>query len=319
MTAIEIAALSGRPGWLPALIGFLAGGAFLRVADQFLPHLHPFLPREQAEGASTAWHRATLLVLAITLHNIPEGLAVGVAFGAAALQLDVVVGATQPVIAPVGEERSNVSVFAALGRAMGFEDPIFHWSEPELRKRVVAAIELNGKPVSPAPFETGGMEPYDFDGSSNPVQFQTVLPQTEDGKIHLTPATLGPAPYTYDEIRSKSFPLCLITPASSKLVSSTFGEFNVRELHLSLHPEDARARGIESGDRVRVWNDLGEVECLARVDARVREGVVSLPKGAWMKSSLNGRTSTALTPTNVNVVGGGACFNDARVEVAALR
>jgi anaerobic selenocysteine-containing dehydrogenase len=230
-----------------------------------------------------------------------------------------VVGATQPVIAPVGEARSNASVFAALGRAMGFEDPIFHWSEPELRKRVVAAIELNGKPVSPAPFETGGMEPYDFDGSSNPVQFQTVLPQTEDGKIHLAPATLGPAPYAYDEIRSKSFPLCLITPASSKLVSSTFGEFNVQELHLSLHPEDARARGIESGDRVRVWNDLGEVECLARVDARVREGVVSLPKGAWMKSSLNGRTSTALTPTNVNVVGGGACFNDARVEVAALR
>lgn len=92
--SIEIAVLSGGPGWWPALTGFLAGGAFLRVADQFLPHLHPFFPREQAEGATTAWHRATLLVLAITLHNIPEGLAVGVAFGAAAAHLDLGVGAS---------------------------------------------------------------------------------------------------------------------------------------------------------------------------------------------------------------------------------
>jgi anaerobic selenocysteine-containing dehydrogenase len=230
-----------------------------------------------------------------------------------------VVGATKPVIDPVGESRSNASVFAELGRALGFEDPIFHWPEPELRSRVVAAIELQGKPVSPEPFERGGIAKYDFDGSSNPVQFESVFPQTEDGKIHLAPAILGQEPYAYEEIRSESFPLCLITPASAKLVSSTFGEFNVQELHLTIHPEDARPRGIGSGDRVRVWNDLGEVECLARVDAHVREGVVSLPKGAWMKSSLNGRTSTALTPSNVNVVGGGACFNDARVEVEVLR
>lgn len=86
--SIEMAGAGGGPGWVPALIGFLAGGAFLRVADQYLPHLHPGLRPDQAEGASTAWHRATLLVLAITLHNIPEGLAVGVAFGAAASGLE---------------------------------------------------------------------------------------------------------------------------------------------------------------------------------------------------------------------------------------
>jgi anaerobic selenocysteine-containing dehydrogenase len=230
-----------------------------------------------------------------------------------------VVGATKPVIDACGEARSNVSVFAQLGRAFGFEDGIFHWPEAELRDRAVAAIELQGKSVSPEPFSRGGIHRYDFDGSPNPVQFETVFPQTEDGKIHLAPPCLGPEPYGYEEIRSESFPLCLITPASSKLVSSTFGEFNVQELHLTIHPEDAGPRGIASGDRVRVWNDLGEVECVARVDAHLREGVVSLPKGAWMKSSLNGRTSTALTPSNVNVVGGGACFNDARVEVARLR
>jgi ZIP family zinc transporter len=66
--------------WLPALVGFVAGAGFLRLVDSVLPHLHPGLA--QAEGPSTGWRRATLLVLAITLHNIPEGLAVGVAFGA---------------------------------------------------------------------------------------------------------------------------------------------------------------------------------------------------------------------------------------------
>ena len=70
--------------WKPATIGFLAGGGFLYAVDKILPHLHPGEPREKAEGPKTSWRRSTLLVLAITLHNIPEGLAVGVGFGAAA-------------------------------------------------------------------------------------------------------------------------------------------------------------------------------------------------------------------------------------------
>jgi ZIP family zinc transporter len=92
--AIDMAAAAGGTEWLPAAVGFLAGGVFLRVADQFLPHLHPRLRMEQAEGPPTAWRRATLLVLAITLHNVPEGLAVGVAFAAAAQHLDIAGGAT---------------------------------------------------------------------------------------------------------------------------------------------------------------------------------------------------------------------------------
>jgi ZIP family zinc transporter len=82
--AIELAEQRGLPGWLPAATGFLLGSLFLFVADRLLPHLHPYLPSTQPEGLSTTWQRTTLLVLAITLHNIPEGLAVGVAFGAAA-------------------------------------------------------------------------------------------------------------------------------------------------------------------------------------------------------------------------------------------
>jgi zinc transporter, ZIP family len=86
--AIELSASVSRlPAWAPALIGFLAGGVFLAVVDKILPHLHPSLALEQAEGIATNWRRSVLLVLAITLHNIPEGLAVGIAFGAVVHQL----------------------------------------------------------------------------------------------------------------------------------------------------------------------------------------------------------------------------------------
>jgi ZIP family zinc transporter len=82
--AIEMSAQAGIPKWLPACIGFMAGGAFLRLMDKFLPHLHLNMPIDKAEGIKTNWKSTTLLVFAITLHNIPEGLAVGVAFGAIA-------------------------------------------------------------------------------------------------------------------------------------------------------------------------------------------------------------------------------------------
>jgi len=82
--AIELSEEMGLPGWLPAAIGFLAGGLFLAAVDRLLPHLHLGEPIEHAEGLKTTWKRSVLLVTAITLHNFPEGLAVGVAFGAVA-------------------------------------------------------------------------------------------------------------------------------------------------------------------------------------------------------------------------------------------
>jgi ZIP family zinc transporter len=86
--AIEMAENdSTLPAFVPAAVGFLLGGAFLFAIDKILPHLHLGLPRSEAEGISTTWQRSILLVLAITLHNFPEGLAVGVAFGALAAGL----------------------------------------------------------------------------------------------------------------------------------------------------------------------------------------------------------------------------------------
>lgn len=82
--AIEMSEGRGVPVWLPPLIGFLLGGLCLRGIDRILPHLHSGFAMSKAEGIKTSWHRSTLLVLSITLHNFPEGLAIGVAFGAAA-------------------------------------------------------------------------------------------------------------------------------------------------------------------------------------------------------------------------------------------
>lgn len=86
--AIEMAENDGSvPSWIPAAVGFVLGGLFIWGIDRVLPHLHLGFPRDEAEGLPTSWHRSVLLVLAITLHNIPEGLAVGVAFGALAADL----------------------------------------------------------------------------------------------------------------------------------------------------------------------------------------------------------------------------------------
>ena len=85
--AIEMSEMAGKTPWVAPLTGFLVGGAFLKLADSLIPHVHIGMPTEKAEGVKTGWKRSVLLVMAITLHNIPEGLAVGVAFGAAAAGL----------------------------------------------------------------------------------------------------------------------------------------------------------------------------------------------------------------------------------------
>ncbi len=82
--AIEMSEGGPVPVWVPASVGFLLGAIFLRICDMLLPHIHPAMPNAKPEGIKTTWQRSVLLVLAITLHNIPEGLAVGVAFGAVA-------------------------------------------------------------------------------------------------------------------------------------------------------------------------------------------------------------------------------------------
>ena len=105
-------------------------------------------------------------------------------------------------------------------------------------------------------------------------------------------------------------------PAST--VSHFFGEQQVRPAVLAMHPDDGRARGLRDGQPVRVFNDLGEVHVPLRLDADLRRGIVTLSKGLWRSSTLNGATSTALISDALTDIGGGATFNDARVEVEQI-
>jgi anaerobic selenocysteine-containing dehydrogenase len=227
-----------------------------------------------------------------------------------------VVGAVVPVVAPAGEARTNPQLFAALARAMGLEDEAFSWSDEELLRRATAALSFAGGPLAGERGTSGLPQLYDFPGE-RPVQFESVFPQTADGKAHLTPAALGPRPFAWTP-PANGYPLALISPASGKLISSTMGEFNLDVLEVTLHPTEAAQRGLAAGDAVRVWNDLGEVHCRLAVSSRVRPGVATMPKGAWRKSSANGATAVALCPDSAQVVGDAACFNDARVEVGRL-
>jgi ZIP family zinc transporter len=138
--SIEMAENNGQIGWFPAAVGFLAGGAFLFGVDKLLPHLHLESPIEEAEGVKTTWQRSVLLVFAITLHNIPEGLAVGVAFGAAAvgvgeslipgaIALAVGIGLQNfpeglAVSAPLRREGLSRSKSFFYGQASGLVEPI---------------------------------------------------------------------------------------------------------------------------------------------------------------------------------------------------
>jgi anaerobic selenocysteine-containing dehydrogenase len=228
-----------------------------------------------------------------------------------------VVGGVQPVISPRGEAKPNEEVFAMLGRAMGWLDEPFYWDNATYMQKTAEALSINGASANPATFLEGKVQLYDFPGTT-PVQFKTVFPRTGDGKIHLAPAALGKNPFQYHPVADEEYPLALVSPSNSKMITSTLGEFNYPELFLTIHPQDAAQRDIREGNTVRVFNELGEVICRVKVGEIVRPGVVSMPKGAWQKSSRNGRTSTALCPATVNEVAGGACYNDARVEVEKI-
>lgn len=227
-----------------------------------------------------------------------------------------VVGGVVPVVEPAGEARSNMRLFADLARAMGFEDRPFAWSDEELLRRASDAVSMPGGPADGKRMVQGLQQRYDFPGGT-PIQMQTVFPRTTDGRIRLVPESLGPRPYEW-RAPSTDGSLALISPASPHLITSTMGEYNLDRLTVTLHPDDASERGLAAGQTVRVFNDLGEVHCHLALSDAVRRGVASMPKGAWRRSSLNGMTSTALCPDDAQVVGDAACFNDARVDVAAL-
>jgi anaerobic selenocysteine-containing dehydrogenase len=233
------------------------------------------------------------------------------AYGPMTLQL------TRPVIDQVGESRPNVEVFAELIRRLDLA------REDDPASDLDAMFEVLNHLPAPHGDELRADARATAPHGGRPVQFVDVMPQTPDGKVHLFPealdreAPLGLYGFQPDPATDR-YPLALISPASERTVSSTLGELPRPAVVLELHPDDAAARDIQSNEVVRMFNDLGEVRLPVHVTRAVRQGTVSMPKGVWRRHIRNGFTSNALVPDTLTDLGGGACFNDARVQIEKM-
>jgi anaerobic selenocysteine-containing dehydrogenase len=237
-----------------------------------------------------------------------EGYDIVRAYGPISLRLG------KPVVEAVGAARPNADVFGELLHRLGLHVAGDPSGELEEMLDVLARLpDSIGNDLR----DRGAAAPPD---GGRPVQFQDVRPLTPDGKVNLFPEGLdAEAPaglYVYQpDPATAQYPLALISPASERTISSTLGELPRPDVRLLMHPADAAARDLTDGDAVRVFNDLGEVLCGVTIGAWIRSGTVSLPKGLWRRHTRNGYTATALAPDTLTDLGGGACFNDARVQV----
>jgi len=233
------------------------------------------------------------------------------AYGSLSLQL------ARPVIEAVGESRSNNEVFLELVRRMDLSragDP-----EDDIDAMLTSVAAMPGTIGDELRENSRATPPF----GGRPVQFVDVMPWTSDGKVHLCPpeldaeAPMGLYGYQGDPATDR-YPLALISPASERTVSSTLGELPRPDVVVEINPTDADVRHIEDRDEVRIFNDLGEVRVKARVTHLVRPGTISMPKGVWRRHTSNGWTSNALVSDSLTDLGAGACFNDARVDIAKV-
>jgi len=240
-----------------------------------------------------------------------EGYELARGYGAISLRLG------KPVVEPAGEARSNADVFGELIDRVGLGREGDPRGELEEMLDVLGRLpESIGRGLS----EDGVATPP-FGG--RPIQFQDVWPLTADRKVDLVPdaldaeAPLGLYGYQADPA-TPAFPLALISPASERTISSTLAELPRPDVHLLMNADDAGARGLEEGNPVRIFNELGEIRCRVTIGTWIRQGTVSLPKGLWRRHTTNGYTTNALAPDTLSDLGGGACFNDARVQVERM-
>jgi len=237
-----------------------------------------------------------------------EGYDIARAYGPISLRL------AKPVIEAVGDARPNADVFGELLRRLELEQPGEPSGELEEMLDVMARMP---ETIGDALRDYGAATPP-FGG--RPIQFVDVWPLTPDRKVDLFPEALdAEAPaglYGYQpDPATARFPLALISPASERTISSTLAELPRPDVRLLMHPDDAAPRGLTDGDAIRIFNDGGEVRCTVQVGSWIRPGTVALPKGLWRKHTANGYTANALAPDTLTDIGGGACFNDARVEI----
>ncbi|MDO8905554.1 molybdopterin-dependent oxidoreductase [Hydrogenophaga sp.] len=228
----------------------------------------------------------------------------------------------RPAIAPLGEARTNTDIFRALARLMGFDDPCF--SEDDLtlcRTAFGGAVDFDqlletgfaSLPVPDAPFAHGG-----FPTATGRCEFfsERLASQGLDGLPDHLPNYETPT-------AGDRYPLAMISPPARNFLNSSF--VNVQSLRdiegepvLEMHADDAQARGIESGQMVRIFNDRGEYRCKAEVSRRARPGVVNGLGVWWRKLGAFGTNVNEVTSQRLTDLGRGPVFYDCAVEVQPL-
>jgi anaerobic selenocysteine-containing dehydrogenase len=232
----------------------------------------------------------------------------------------------EPVIPPVGESLPNTAIFRRLAARFGFTEPCFTATDEELMDDAVDSNDSRLRGIRPSELAVGRPLRMSAPDGQPLALFDNVMPATPSGKIELASDVLaerwgqGARVPSYRP-RKTQYPLMLISPASDKRISSTlFGlETHSNTPVLSMNSLDARARGLTTGQRVHVWNDNGSVFLQLLVTDAVVPGVVSSEKGAWLETSENGQTISALVSADDRAdLANGACFNDTGVEVACV-
>jgi anaerobic selenocysteine-containing dehydrogenase len=204
------------------------------------------------------------------------------------------------VIPRVGQSRTNDEVSVGVGTRLGL-DPQQWDPSPERIRRLAL-----GDRVLPFMKRPAGMT----------VQFRDVFPKE---RVQLVADEEGvDAVPTFRALDTPALPITLITPATSRTTSSMFGSIAPAAADLHLHPDDAAARHLANGDRAQITDGRHTIETTVAIDATLRPGLATMPKGMWRRDGHNGFTANVFAPDHLSDLAGGASFNDARVEVSAL-
>ena len=236
---------------------------------------------------------------------------------------------SQPAIAPLGEARSNVQLFAELGRRMGFEEQAFREDEDNLIAQALDTAHPWFEGITKERLEREGMAPLALPkndhGESLPFSTHEWF-QTPDRRANLFPL---PEWHAATESRSNieaaaKFPLEMLPRKGDNYMNTTFANLpNHRKMEsrtagvLEIRAADAAARGISTGDAVHVWNDRGQIQLTARISESIPAGTVA-SRLDWQKLSHNGVNVNELTSQRLTDIGGGATFYSTLVEVKKL-
>jgi anaerobic selenocysteine-containing dehydrogenase len=244
------------------------------------------------------------------------------------------VQANNPAIAPVGESKPNTEVFRLLAERMAFEEPCFRESDEDIARHAFVATHPHAQGLDWDTLKEEGWQRLNV-----PAQFAPFAEgnfPTPSGKCEFYSETLrrqgvDPLP-TYTPPResvasnpalAERFPLAMISPPARNALNSSFANLptfleSEKTPHLEIHPDDAVARGIASGDKVRVFNERGALVLTARVTDRARPGVVVALSIWWRKLSPDGTNANMVTGQALTDLGRAATFYDCLVEVARV-